>query len=175
MSYCKYCGTEIDSKDYFCSNCGKKIERDEEQTINQGVVSIYSSAYSGTGNNEIPIKMKSTEKLCCELAYFGTLFWLPLVFCPKEKNAKYYANQGLWILILSVASCWGIRILGIIDSLVSGTIFGIIYGGFYSLISILFFIFMLYLFTNCLKSIKCVHRDEIPESILFFEERAIIK
>ncbi|MFA9378300.1 MAG: zinc-ribbon domain-containing protein [Lachnotalea sp.] len=165
MRYCKYCGIEIDTKDTFCSHCGKKIEQDVEQAIKPGV----------EGNDTVPIQKKSTEKLCCELAYFGALFWLPLVFFPKEKNAKYYANQGLWILILSVVSCWGIRILGMINRIISGSILGIIFGGIYSLIFILFLIFMFYLFVNCLKSAMRVHRDEIPDSILFFEERAIIK
>ena len=55
--------------------------------------------------------------LCCELAYTGTLFWLPLLVFPGSKEARYHANQGLWLLILSVAGCTSIRLLGFIDNL----------------------------------------------------------
>ncbi len=115
------------------------------------------------------------SKLCCELAYAGTLFWLPLVFCPGDENAKYYANQGLWVLILSVAACWGIRILELVNNVFAGMLLGIVSGGIYSLAFMLFLIFMLYLLVNCIKSVRDIHRDVKPKSILFFEERAIIK
>lgn len=43
------------------------------------------------------------NKVVCILAYFGILFFLPLVACPESKYGKFHANQGLLILITSLA------------------------------------------------------------------------
>jgi hypothetical protein len=171
MCFCKYCDGKIDLEDAFCSHCGEKVVRD----MTQGKEGVFSSSSSNNNMSSVPTQKEKLHRLCCELAYVGTLFWLPLVFCPQQKNAKYHANQGLWILILSVISCWGIRILRMINSVFAGSLFGIICNGIYSLFFILFLCFMMYLLVNCLKSARQVHQNIIPESILFFEERAIIK
>ena len=43
------------------------------------------------------------KKLICICAYiFGILFFLPLIFYPEDKFAKFHANQGLVILITAV-------------------------------------------------------------------------
>ena len=49
------------------------------------------------------------NKTMAGLAYL--LFFLPLVACPESKYAKFHANQGLILLITSVA---GIVILSLI-------------------------------------------------------------
>ena len=49
------------------------------------------------------------NKTMAGLAYL--LFFLPLVVCPESKYAKFHANQGLILLITSVA---GILILSLI-------------------------------------------------------------
>lgn len=47
------------------------------------------------------------NKLVSALAYFGWLFWLPMVACPDSKFGKFHANQGLvafiFYLIVNVA------------------------------------------------------------------------
>lgn len=43
----------------------------------------------------------SNEKLMCILAYL--IFFLPLIVIPNSENGKFHANQGLLVLILSVA------------------------------------------------------------------------
>ena len=45
----------------------------------------------------------SNEKIIAALAYFGILFFLPLVVTPDSKFGKYHANQGLLLLILGFA------------------------------------------------------------------------
>ena len=44
---------------------------------------------------------KSNEKLMCILAYL--IFFLPLIVIPDSENGKFHANQGLLVLLLSVA------------------------------------------------------------------------
>lgn len=42
-------------------------------------------------------------KVMAALAYLGILFFLPLVTHPESKFGKFHANQGLLLLITSIA------------------------------------------------------------------------
>lgn len=42
------------------------------------------------------------NKVVCILAYFGILFFLPLVACPDSKYGKFHANQGLLVLLMEL-------------------------------------------------------------------------
>ena len=146
MKYCVFCGAPMEEKDDYCSHCGNKIKAKEP-----------------------------TNKLCCELAYSGCLFWLPLLVCPKDKYSRFCSNQGLWVLILSVTACTIIRILGRIDGLLAGELLGVFSGAAYSLMFIVFLGFMFYLFWQCLMGALAIHHDKKPDSILFFEDMKLIK
>ena len=150
---------KMEDADMFCSNCG---------------TNSFSNNQSFGTSWTPEIKKEPIGKLGCELAYAGTLFWVPLLICPKEKHAKFCANQGLWVLICSVAACSMIRILGALNELLSGKIFGILFGGVYSLLFIAFLFLMLYLVWQCVKNALSIHRDEEPSSILFFDKVQII-
>lgn len=156
MPHCKSCGTLLDAGDAFCSHCGVKIDH-------------------GKGNTAQPRAREPENKLCCELAYSGFLFWLPLLVCPKDKNTRYCANQGLWVLIISVLACWLIRIFGMVNDMLTDTLIGVVVNGFYCLVFIVFLALMGYLVLNCFKRAMEIHRDKTPASILFFEDRAIIR
>lgn len=43
----------------------------------------------------------SNERIICMLAYL--VFFLPLIIIPNSESGKFHANQGLLILILSIA------------------------------------------------------------------------
>jgi len=43
----------------------------------------------------------SNEKIMCMLAYL--IFFLPLIVIPNSDSGKFHANQGLLILLLSIA------------------------------------------------------------------------
>ena len=145
MRYCTFCGTALEDGDVYCSKCGRKTTA---QTWQIPHCSLPKSA---------PAEPKN--KLCCELAYTGTLFWLPLIVCPGEKDARYHANQGLWLLILSVAACTGIRLLSAVNE------------------------FLLRYCTFCGTALEDgdvyramdIHRDEAARPILFFEKIPIIR
>lgn len=74
---------------------------------NQGPVSSAQTAQA----QETVYSAEDIEKnkTMAGLAYL--LFFLPLVACPESKYAKFHANQGLILLITSVA---GIVILSLI-------------------------------------------------------------
>lgn len=161
MTYCSRCGCPLDARDRFCPRCGRKKQCNEKE--------------NHTYREQPYVEKESKEKLCCELAYSGTLFWLPLLVCPKEKMTRYCANQGLWALILSILACWIIQIADGVNRLFTGTLIGIVSGGIYSLLFLVFLSFMVYLFINCVRSALAVHRGEKPGTILFFDKFAIIK
>lgn len=53
------------------------------------------------------------NKVMAALAYI--LFFLPLIVCPESAYGKFHANQGLVLLIVSVA---GSIVLGIISAII---------------------------------------------------------
>lgn len=93
------------------------------------------------GNNELFTDMTdqfapddiASNKGIAAVACIPALFWLPLVTNSKDSPfAKFYANQGLILLILGVA-------LGIVNGIVGAAlshagIFGSIIGGLVSLV-----------------------------------------
>ncbi len=160
MKYCSHCGSPMEDGDRFCSRCGAEAD---SQTPS------HRKAARPEG------KMEPAGKLGCELAYAGTLFWVPLLICPEEKNEKFCANQGLWVLIVSAAACGLISFLGSVNEVLMGGLFGVIASGIYSLLFIVFLALMLYLLWNCVKNAMAIHRGERPKSILFFGHIRLIK
>lgn len=157
MKYCMHCGALLAEDSAFCARCGQSAERFPEM-------------------KESPSShVDALDKLGCELAYFGTLFWIPLLLCPNSRNAKYHANQGLWLLILSVLACTVVRILSAINSFFAGSILGAFSGAIYALAFTVFLFVMFYLSANALVRILAIHRGEQAKSILFFDSLRIIK
>lgn len=54
-------------------------------------------------------------KIMSILAYFGILFFLPLVVCPQSRFGRFHANQGLLVLICYI-------IAGVISGIFSAII-----------------------------------------------------
>lgn len=158
MKYCRFCASEMEDNDYYCPKCGKPAQ------------DSYPRYFQPVGAEKEP-----KEKLFCELAYLGFLFWLPLVFCKDEKYAKQSANQGLWAVIIATVCCTAIRIAGAVNTLFSGSTLGFITGSIYSLLFLVFLSFMLFLMWKCLKNVFQIHKGGELESILFFDTAAIIR
>lgn len=53
-------------------------------------------------------KEAQKERVISAVGYFGILFFLPLVLCPKSDFARFHANQALAVLLLSI----GLSIVG---------------------------------------------------------------
>lgn len=158
MKYCRSCGAVIKDQDLFCSQCGK-------------------SAHSISPCRDLipAAEGEPRDRFWCELAYMGFFFWLPLAFCKTGKYRTRSANQGLWALLLATASCTGIRLAGAVNALFADSLFGILSGGFYSLLFIIFLSFMLYLVWKCLYNVLQIHKGGDIAPILFFDEAAIIR
>ena len=64
------------------------------------------------------------NKTMAGLAYI--LFFLPLIVCKDSKFGRFHANQGLLLLILSVASYIALSIIATIIAIISWRLFGIV-------------------------------------------------
>lgn len=54
------------------------------------------------------------NKVIAMLSNIPILFWLPFVACPTSRFAKFHANQGLLLLIISSVCAIVFGILGLI-------------------------------------------------------------
>lgn len=98
--HCSNCGKDIADNVKFCDGCGSPVV--SEQTNTQGTQK--ATVQAGSQDN----------KVIFILAYFGILFFLPLVSCPNSKEGRFHANQGLLLLITSVAGQIAVAILSAI-------------------------------------------------------------
>lgn len=161
MKYCRFCGASLHQGDRYCNKCGRKAA-----APSSGEKTVWAPA---------AMSAEGKDKLCCELAYTGTLFWLPLILCPDNKDARYHANQGLWLLIISTAACTGIRILSAINDMLAGCLTGVLFSGIYSLVFMIFLFGMFFLLWSAVTRAMGIHRNESLQSILFFDQAPIIR
>lgn len=154
MAFCKHCGARLEEQDTYCPVCG-----------------------TPTGGAEGSARLMRKEgreprdKLFCELAYSGLLFWLPIAAGARHEHAEWCAKQGLWALILATIACTGIRLLRWLANLLS---VGVLAGpahSVYALAFLLFLLFMLFLTYRCYCAAMAIHRDQKPEALLFFRKR----
>ena len=152
----------MEDGDRYCAKCGRAAQADWPY-------------HHAPHPDPVHAEKEPKEKLLCELAYTGFLFWLPLVFCQGEKYARQSANQGLWAVITATVCCTAIRLAGAVNGIFAGSILSPMAGGIYSLLFIMFLSFMLLLLWTCLSNIFQIHKDGELEPILFFDSAAIIR
>lgn len=58
----------------------------------------YKSKYEGN-KSQLP---EASQRIICAAAYFGVLFFLPLVLMPDSRKGKFHANQGLVLFICNI-------------------------------------------------------------------------
>lgn len=94
--HCINCGKELIGEVKFCDGCGTPVI--SEQSSNQ------------TQAQPAPAIQETQEnKVIFILSYI--LFFLPLVSCPNSKIGRFHANQGLILLITSIAGQIAVSIL----------------------------------------------------------------
>lgn len=84
---CNSCGKQLADGAKFCDGCGAQM------------------AGGGKAPGQAPQaqNVDQDNKVIFMLAYLGILFFLPLVAAPNSKVGRFHANQGLVLLIASVA------------------------------------------------------------------------
>ncbi len=116
MKSCVKCGTQLEDNVKLCPDCGTSTEMTENQastnnTINMSDVfmNIANTADTTEQFNKADIDGNKTMAI---LAYIGPLVFIPIFAAKDSKFARYHANQGLLLLIISV-------LYGIISGIIS--------------------------------------------------------
>ncbi|MCL2150191.1 MAG: zinc-ribbon domain-containing protein [Dehalococcoidia bacterium] len=114
MAYCANCGAQVQGDTKFCPACGaqagstpqqqqhqpsSQYQQPHQQQSQQGGLGFLQNTADETGGMD-PADIEK-NKTIAGLAYF--LFFLPLISCPESKYGRFHANQGLILLILSIA------------------------------------------------------------------------
>jgi len=113
MAFCNQCGAQIPDGANNCPSCGASVSGAAGANNNTNANSAgeqfqkAAAAAASLGadhTSEFDPADIEANKVMCGLAYFGILFFLPLVACPSDsKYAKFHANQGLLLLLVCIA------------------------------------------------------------------------
>lgn len=91
--FCNKCGVKIPDGSAFCSGCGEKVQ-------NKGSAQNYSGEDFTNCFERDDIE---ANKVISLFAYIWILFLIPLLAAPNSKYARFHANQGLILFLLSIA------------------------------------------------------------------------
>lgn len=141
MAFCGNCGAKLEEGAKFCPNCGAAVEG--STAGENGAAGAGSTHTSGTQTNGSTNEKKSFEetiqdlnntedttdqfdpadiqqnKVMAILSYIGILVLVPIIGAKDSKFARYHANQGLLLLIASVAYNLALRIVNAILFVIS--------------------------------------------------------
>ncbi len=112
MKYCGKCGTQHEDSVKFCPGCGAAVEVPAQNNVQQATSqNDFSQKFKNLNNTadttaEFDANDINSNKAMAILAYFGPLVLIPIFAAKQSKFARYHANQGLLLLIASVA--WSI-------------------------------------------------------------------
>ncbi|HBL84795.1 MAG: hypothetical protein A2Y17_01610 [Clostridiales bacterium GWF2_38_85] len=128
MPFCSKCGAKLEDGIKFCSGCGAPVGNDQ-QTNTNNQSSTGSSQFNDTFKKFTNTADSTAEydrmdieqnKVMAVLAYLGILVLVPILAAPNSKYAKFHANQGLILIIASIA-------YGIASSIVSGILWAVLF------------------------------------------------
>ena len=102
MPFCRQCGKEIQADALFCPECGAA-----QATGTAGTTGFSGWAKNVTDTTDTTAEFDPTDiaqnKGMAILAYFGILVLFPILGAKHSRFAQYHANQGLILLIVSLA------------------------------------------------------------------------
>ena len=113
MAFCNKCGKQLADGAKFCPGCGNPMgaaqspsSGQQNRTGDDFAAKMSSLSNTADTTAEFDPADINNNKAMAILAYFGLLLLIPLFAAPGSKFARYHCNQGLILLIVSVA--WGI-------------------------------------------------------------------
>ncbi len=168
MPFCAQCGAENKGESRFCYNCGTQVapaqDSGAQQPAGQQQPQHQQSGYQSNYQQSSYQAYQQPERTYAPdgearslgvgavsvLAYYGILFFVPLVAYKDSKFARFHAGQGLNVLLFSI----GYSIVsGILTAIFSAISFGLgaAIGGLLSLGGIFFFVVMIMGIVNVCK------------------------
>ena len=108
---CTNCGKELVGQAKFCDGCGSPVVSNQEAK--------QAPIESGT-----IVQNTQENKVIFILSYI--LFFLPLISCPNSKTGRFHANQGLLLLITSIAGQIAVTILSSVVLAISWRLWAIV-------------------------------------------------
>lgn len=125
---CQSCNHEISDDARFCNNCGapQPMQADSQQnayqrsepnqTVTGGPTQGQAGRPDGAPVSEVfTVDDVQKNKVIAALAYL--VFFLPLIAAPDSRFGRFHANQGLLLLILSIAGNIVLRIIPFLSSI----------------------------------------------------------
>lgn len=146
MAFCKMCGGQMPDGANNCPNCGAPVGQagaQQQQQYQQNTQQQYQQYQQGGATEaflgkdhtmEFDPNDREQNKVACGFVYIPILFWLPFVACPNSPYGKFHANQGLVMLLFSIAvsvvssifgALWAIPAIGALFSTLSWLISGL--------------------------------------------------
>lgn len=138
MAFCEKCGAQIDETTNVCTGCGAVAGGDKfDEAVNN--VTEKFNKFNDTADTTAAFDQNDIKqnKLMAGLGYFGILVLIPIFAAKNSKFARFHANQGLILTIIS----WGMSIIGMIvgEIPVIGAVFGIL-SAVVSLVTLVLFV-----------------------------------
>ena len=108
MVFCEKCGAKIDEGVKFCPGCGAAVNASARQTPpaeDQNDFSAKIAALGNTADTTADFDKQDIEenKGISVLSYLGPLVFVPMFARKNSKYARFHANQGLLLFIVSGA------------------------------------------------------------------------
>lgn len=141
MAFCTKCGAQVPEGNQFCTQCGAPIGQAAQQQNQQNQQGQPNQTFQGAANfakginntadytNQYTPQDIQEGRTMSILAYFGILFFLPLVVTPNSKYGRFHANQGLLLLIGGAALEIVQILLGLLIKATCGSYFLGVYVG----------------------------------------------
>lgn len=118
MAYCKFCGAQIADGSAFCSQCGAKNAAQPSEQNPNAQYNPNAQQYNPNAQQYNPHAQSSPygqqydpaaadiakNKGYAALSYLGILILIPLLTVKDSPYTKFHMNQGLVLLIASVAA-----------------------------------------------------------------------
>ncbi len=115
MAFCGNCGTQMENGVKFCPGCGAAADgaptptpTTPPPTAEKTDFTAKVSALNNTADSTSQFTAEDVQagKTMAILAYLGPLVLIPLFGAKEQKFARYHTNQGLVLLLASIA--WSI-------------------------------------------------------------------
>lgn len=114
-------------------------------------------------------------RIICALAYFGTLFWIPLVLWPREQMARRISNQGLWSFISVLILIILYHIMEFVYKIIAHTPISFISNPLSLMNKMLLIFSIIYLVIKNWENAMALIKGNKVKGILFFDEYPLIK